>query len=250
MFPDSKVSVESFAQHCNGQMIPLNKSLSYFSVIPLEDSDLQRLIYDPASAAPPKLLDILPNLRIVVVAYLEKPAKPQEKGGPLVAFRPPAKGRRLYSTVVDRDGGTFVFLAIKDEDIADYHDTLYYELASLLAKRAGKEVVEPYAEVLREELSAEARGEIDTSGWKLKEQILTRQNDASRNTKLFRSYCQQSLTDTLALYLHGLCCDIDVEAGPKQLPSRLIRRRLNLLRELLPPPAGVALFPEELPELA
>jgi hypothetical protein len=55
------------------------------------------------------------------------------------------------------------------------------------------------------------------------------------------------MSDTLVLYLHGLCCDIDVESGPRQLASRFVRRRLERLRDLLPPPAGVALFPEELP---
>jgi len=54
------------------------------------------------------------------------------------------------------------------------------------------------------------------------------------------------LTDTLTLYLHGLCCDIDIEAGPRQLASRPLRKRLVLLREVLPPPKGIALFPEEI----
>jgi hypothetical protein len=51
----------------------------------------------------------------------------------------------------------------------------------------------------------------------------------------------------LSLYLHGLCCDIDVETGPRQLPTRAIRKRLEVMREVLAPPSGVALFPEELP---
>ena len=72
MPPDSKVPVESFARECNGQMIPLSKSLSYFSVIPLEDADLQRFVYDPASTIPPRVASFLPKLRIVVVAYLER----------------------------------------------------------------------------------------------------------------------------------------------------------------------------------
>jgi alkanesulfonate monooxygenase SsuD/methylene tetrahydromethanopterin reductase-like flavin-dependent oxidoreductase (luciferase family) len=59
----------------------------------------------------------------------------------------------------------------------------------------------------------------------------------------------RAMIDTLTLYLHGLCCDLDVEAGPRQLPSRFLRRRLELLQGLFPPPSGIAVFPEELPRV-
>jgi hypothetical protein len=55
------------------------------------------------------------------------------------------------------------------------------------------------------------------------------------------------MIDTLTLYLHGLCCDLDVDAGPRQLPSRFLRRRLELLQGMFPPPAGIAVFPEDIP---
>ena len=74
-----------------------------------------------------------------------------------------------------------------------------------------------------------------------------RHSDTAKNTKSFRAYAREAMIDTLTLYLHGLCCDLDVEAGPRQLASRHLRRRLELLRELFPPPRGVAVFPEELP---
>ena len=57
---------------------------------------------------------------------------------------------------------------------------------------------------------------------------------------------RQSFVDTLTLYLHGICCDIDVDTGPRQLPSRYLRKRLVLLEEVYPPPKGYAVFPEEL----
>jgi hypothetical protein len=50
----------------------------------------------------------------------------------------------------------------------------------------------------------------------------------------------------MTLYLHGLCCDIDVETGPRQIASRYLRRRLRLLSDLFPPPEGFAVFPEDL----
>ena len=50
------------------------------------------------------------------------------------------------------------------------------------------------------------------------------------SAKAFRAYARQSFIDTLTLYLHGICCDIDVDTGPRQLPSRYLRKRLLLLR--------------------
>ena len=72
-----------------------------------------------------------------------------------------------------------------------------------------------------------------------------RQKKFARDSKLFRDYARQALTDTLVLYLHGICCDIDVEAGPRMLPSRHLRKRLDVFYELFPPPQGYAIFPEQ-----
>jgi len=37
-----------------------------------------------------------------------------------------------------------------------------------------------------------------------------------------------------------------VETGPRQMPSRYLRRRLELLIALFPPPEGYAVLPEQL----
>jgi hypothetical protein len=73
-----------------------------------------------------------------------------------------------------------------------------------------------------------------------------RQTNIRKETKLFRDYARQAFEDTLTLYLHGTCCDIDVETGPRQMPSRYLRKRLELLFSLYPPPEGYAVFPEQL----
>lgn len=242
---DSRISAESFAEHCNGQMIPIKGSLSYFSVIPLDDHELQRLIYDPVAVIPPRVSKILPRLRLVITAYLEKAE--DKDGSAVVTFSAPPESRRIFSTVVENGGDTFLFLGVKDEDIADTHDAFYEELAELIVDRGGEDIVEPFYARLRDELKGEIRGELDDKSWKLKEAVLRRQSDPTRKTKLTREYFRQAMADTLTLYLHGLCCDIDVEAGPRQLASRHIRKRLTLLRELLPPPQGIPLFPEEIP---
>jgi len=73
-----------------------------------------------------------------------------------------------------------------------------------------------------------------------------RRSKGAINTKTFRTYSRQSFVDTLTLYLHGICCDIDVDTGPRQLPSRYLRKRLLVLQELFPAPQGYAVFPEQL----
>ena len=77
------------------------------------------------------------------------------------------------------------------------------------------------------------------------QQSLARRGTPGRDTKPFKDYLRASLIDTLTLYLHGICCDIDVETGPRQLATRWLRRRLRLFREKFPPPEGYAVFPEE-----
>ncbi len=99
--------------------------------------------------------------------------------------------------------------------------------------------------MIREELTASVHGEVDDDSWQAKQTLLRRQSNIKRETLLFEEYVRQSFIDTLTLYLHGICCDIDVETGPRQLPSRYLRRRLNILKALYPPPSGYAVFPED-----
>ena len=104
----------------------------------------------------------------------------------------------------------------------------------------------PTTGLLREELNAEVHGEVDERSWHLKQTLLRRPMAARKDGKPFRDYARQSFEDTMTLYLHGLCCDIDVETGPRQLPSRHLRKRLEALKGLFPPPEGHAVFPEDL----
>jgi hypothetical protein len=263
---ETKLSVESFAAQCGGQMVPLSNSISYFAALPLNDDELRRLLFDPVAAVPPSVSGTIPQLRIVLVPYLEKAGAKENTDGTsgaqdnsgrakngtrlleLVAFERPAQNRRLLSAVTEHDGESYLFLGVKDEEVADYHYTFYVNIAELIARRSDSPALERFSELLRSELQSDTHGEIDEKSWRMKEQLIRRQSDLGRDTKLRQSYFRQALEDTLTLYLHGLCCDIDVDSGPRQLASRHIRRRLELLRELWPPPAGFALFPEELTE--
>jgi hypothetical protein len=102
-----------------------------------------------------------------------------------------------------------------------------------------------YVELLRDEIKAGAHGEVDEESWRLKLDLNAGDSTAAKMPRRFISYIKQSFIDTLTLYLHGICCDIDVDPGPRQLASNLIRKRLRYFRGLYPPPEGYAVLPED-----
>jgi hypothetical protein len=134
--------------------------------------------------------------------------------------------------------------ALKDQEVAEYHYRFYHLLATLMGEHWTDSMETVYARLLHEELNADVHGEVDEPSWRMKQAL--RRSKSVRGGKGFRDYARQSFIDTLTLYLHGICCDIDVDTGPRQLPSRYLRRRLLALEELFPPPAGYAVFPEQL----
>ena len=145
--------------------------------------------------------------------------------------------------------GSNLALRLKDQEVAEYHYRFYHLLATLMGEQWSEEAENAYCRVLRDELSADAHGEVDEPSWRLK-QALRRSTESrsggARSGKAFRDYARQSFIDTLTLYLHGICCDIDVDTGPRQLPSRYLRKRLLAMEEIFPPPQGYAVFPEQL----
>ena len=239
----SRLAVEACAEQFQREMVPINSSYSYFVSLPLDDSQVQQYIQEPVAALPPALGGILPPVRVIAAPYLERN---NSKGGDVVTFEKPSENRQIAASSVELGKELFFFLAIKDVDVADYHYTFYNGLASLISYRMKDAQRERFSRLLREELSNEAHGEVEEKSWRLKQQLLRRQTNLLKDTKLQREYIRQAFEDTATLYLHGLCCDIDVEPGPRQLPTRYLRKRLELLRELFPPPDGFALFPEEL----
>ena len=252
--PDlSKLSVGQFAERFRGEMIPLSNTFSYFCAsVPLTEEDVKEYLEEPIAALPPAILALLPKVSIMLVPYLEK-ADGKEKGTArrdefVVTERPP-DGRLAWATQVRLDGKDkqkeeFLVFALKDQDVSEYHYRLYHVLATLAADHASDEALAQYSALLREELNARVHGEVDEESWHLKQGLMRRDGNIRKETKAFREYVRQSLVDTLTLYLHGICCDIDVETGPRQLPSRYLRKRLNLLFSLYPPPEGFAVFPE------
>jgi len=229
-------------------MIPLSSTFSYFcAAAPLSEDDLKEYLEEPVAALPPAVAAALPKVSILLVPYLERGngnGKAKSEAGEYVSTEKPPEGRISTSTQLQLGGETVLAFALKGQEVAEYHYRFYHLLAAVLGAQWNEATESRYSRLLREELNADVHGEVDEASWRLK-QVLRRSKGAI-NTKTFRTYSRQSFVDTLTLYLHGICCDIDVDTGPRQLPSRYLRKRLLVLQELFPAPQGYAVFPEQL----
>ncbi|MCU1239054.1 MAG: hypothetical protein JWP63_7021 [Candidatus Solibacter sp.] len=239
----AKLTVAELAKRFKGEMTPVTSRFFYFCTVPIADEDLKQYLNDPIAAISPAIIAVLPRMGIILTPYVEKG---NGKGGDSATHERPLESRQLPGSRVDLDGMTVLVLGVKDIEVADYHYQFYNALSAVVADRLSQGVQERFHRTIREELSAEVHGEVDEKSWHLKQALLRRQTNVRKETKLFRDYARQAFEDTLTLYLHGTCCDIDVETGPRQMPSRYLRRRLELLISLYPPPEGYAVLPEQL----
>jgi hypothetical protein len=245
--PPERIGVQDFGTRCREAMIPVSSKFSYFPASPMGEEDVREYVEEPVAALPASICAALEPVCIGLVPFLEK-RNGKEKNGPVtdyVTFDRPAETRQLPSIRTASSGQVTLLFGIKDRPVADYHYHFYHEVAELAADRLGEDPLSQFHGLLREELRSRVHGEVDQEGWHLKEALMRRQVNLRKETKLFRDYARQALVDTLTLYLHGICCDIDVEPGPRQLPSRYLRKRLTLLESLYPPPDGYAVFPEQ-----
>jgi hypothetical protein len=251
-----RVKLGQFAGMFRSEMIPLSARAGYFCAAPtLTEDDLHEYLTEPISALPPAVSSQLPRLEIFLVPYLERGSEATGKvktsaPEPVVAADKPTDENSLSSGFVVTESEAVIAFAVKDTEVADYHYRFYRTIAELVAGRSGEHVPADYIGLVAEELARNANGEVDEEAWRAKSALTARDRDVahpSKHSKRFRAYLRQSFIDTLTLYLHGICCDIDVETGPRQLASFLLRKRLRLLRILFPPPEGYAVLPEDIP---
>jgi hypothetical protein len=238
----SKLSVEELAARFRGDLIPITSKFSYFSTVPIAEEDLRQYLNDPIAAISPAIVAALPKIGVMLAPYLEK----GNGKGDWITFERPNEARQIAAARIAAGDMAVVAMGVKEIEVADFHYQFYNSLAGIVAERWPEEIQERFYRTIREELSAEVNGEVDEKSWHLKQALLRRQTNVRKETKLFREYARQAFEDTLTLYLHGTCCDIDVETGPRQMASRYLRRRLELLMSLYPPPEGYAVLPEQL----
>jgi len=258
----SRVAVGQFAERFRAEVIPLSNTFGYFCAsLPMSEEVLKEYLEEPVAALPTNIASMLPRISILLVPYLERSAdkpstKTKSKGNPIssraaekvgefVVDERPEEGKQSWASEVRFENETVLVFAFKEQDVAEYHYRLYRRLATLIADNLPSEPWDGYKANLREELNNAVHGEVDEESWQAKQALLRRQTGVKRDTRLFEEYARQSFIDTLTLYLHGICCDIDVETGPRQLPSRHLRKRLTFFKAMYPPPDGYAVFPED-----
>jgi hypothetical protein len=236
-------SIDDLARRIRPELIEIDKQFSWHPMTPIAEEDQRQYLSDPIESLPLSVRNLLPKVAIVLAPYLEKGSG---RAATMVTEVKPPEARLILSARVEHEDLATLFFTVRDEQIADYHYFFYAEIASIVSHRWPDKVSEGWHRMLREELTGEMHGEVDERSWRLKQALLRRPTNARRDGKPFRDYARQSFEDTMTLYLHGICCDIDVDTGPRQLPSRSLRKRLVLLKGLFPPPAGRGVFPEDL----
>ncbi len=242
-----KLSVSQFAERHRGDMIPLGTTFSYFcAATPWGAEDLRDYLEEPINALPLAISSQLPMVSILLVPYISK-SKPND----IVSMEKPPDDKLAFTTQVKVGKGTVLAFGLKGQEVAEYHYRFYNQIATLVADRTVKPStteldLPPFVALIREELLGNMHGEVDEESWRAKQQIVRRAGKVRTDGKPFWTYARNSFIDTLTLYLHGICCDIDVDAGPRQLPSRFLRKRLLVLREFFPPPHGFAVLPEDM----
>lgn len=235
-------TIDELARRLKPELKQINKQFSWYPMLPVAEEDQRPYLQDPIESLPPVIRAMLPRIGVVLAPFLEKGAG---RKATAVTEVKPVEAKLALSARVESPGFVTMFFTVKGEQVADYHYFFYDEIAALVSHRLPKKMADAWHGLIREELSSEMHGEVDERSWRLKQALLRRPVNTRRDGKPFREYARQSLEDTMTLYLHGICCDIDVDTGPRQLPSRCLRKRLELLKSLFPPPAGRGVFPED-----
>jgi hypothetical protein len=245
----ARPTLGEFLQRIRKELVPLNHQFCYFLAgTQFTDEDVREYLSEPIAALPPGLAARLPKVCLLLVPFLDRTngKNGSVDTGVVVRFDEPPRNRWSAAATFLTEGEFLVGLSVQNQEVADYHYHLYRALSYLAVTKLAPEELTRYGEVLREELDAHAHGEVDDTSWQLKQALLSKRSHAAKPSKAFEEYANASFVDTMTLYLHGICCDIDVEPGPRQIPSRHLRRRLKLIQSIFPAPSGYAVFPEEL----
>jgi hypothetical protein len=261
----TKLHLGDFANRFYKDATPFGSVFSYYAAaVPLAADDLRDFVDEPIAALPPRVLAGLGKAVLLFVPFLERPgtAVAPARGGKrlpekvefdhrdsLVAMDPPTAANRLpvaYIAPQKSKEPHILAFSIQDVDSSDYHYNFFHAISLLVYLTQPDSVLAGYRTILREELKGRAHGEVDEASWKAKLDLLKKESGVRGESKLFLEYARHSFIDTLTLFLHGICCDIDVEPGPRQIASRHLRKRLQFLQAEYPQPEGFAVFPEEL----
>lgn len=240
---ESSIPVQDFASRFREEMIPLNQQVSYFFVGATPTAnEMREFLEEPVAALPPLITKLMQRTDLLFVPFIEQITAKKTSTDRVTLVRPEKSVTYARTSFPDREA---FFTAFHDRDIGEYHYRFFQFIATLTADLKPEVILKNYLPILREELQANIHGEVDELSWEKKTDLVEKQVSYQGNSKQLKEYARQSFIDTLTLYLHGICCDLDVEPGPRQLASRHLRKRLEFLEKLFPPPPDYSIFPEE-----
>lgn len=242
MSPPEQLPADQLVQRFRDDLIPLTAKIHWFSLVTMAEEDIAVSIREPLESLPPVLAQQLPQLHLFLVPYLRSAGRQADV---IVFDAPDPKDRSESFQIIGPDSASLV-IATEDLSPNAYHYNLFSAIGSLAWEVAPADIRQSWSKSIKDEMRREVHGEIDEISWQRKNEVLSKQSQPVRESKLLRAYLRASFIDTMTLFLHGICCDIDVEPSPRQIPSIEIRRRLELLRGFYPLGEGFALFPEEL----
>lgn len=241
-----RLTVKAFAERFRKEMVPLSGKISFYSAgLRLNEEDEKELIYDPVRSLPPMVRELLPDMSIVLVPHLEGQGEVTVVMNPASNEAKPDAENRVWLSETQIDGNIVLTFAVQGCDSGDYHYRFFQTIAAKLVERSDAGLWQGFETLLRDELKRRVHGEIDEGSWHAKDELLAAVNTPWKDSKRFRAYTRAALIDTLTMYMHGLCCDIDVEPGPRQIQSREMRKRLTWMYENLGAPEGYVIFPEQ-----
>ena len=245
-----RVRPSELAEKIGPSGVAINKFKYYVTGMQLAEDDEKEYLHEPIGALPPAVVALLPELYLALVPYLEHQNGKNGGGEDAILLDFPSERNAVSSLRYHaKTGPEMLAFAIRDQEMADYHYHFYRSIAEIVLDNLPSDAESSFANLLKEEVNSSVHGEVDDKSWHLKQELTRKQKRVRPATKGFVAYARASFVDTMTLYLHGICCDIDVETGPRQLPSRYLRKRLQLLQGLFPPPQGYAVFPEDVREL-
>ena len=242
---DSFPNLEALALELSPHLIRYNDQFSYvFAGVKLHEEDLKDFLEEPITALPPKALELIAPVQLYFVPYLEKSDVEKGKSAILkVVTKRPPEGAYGFAAGFSREPGHALFLAAQESNLNDYHYYFFRSIAAMVTERMPPMFQDAYIDLLNDEIRQQVHGEMDEASWRMKQDYLEANGGKKKPGKGFFEYARQSMIDTMTLYLHGICCDIDVEPGPRQLASRSIRKRLEFLQEVCAPPEGRRALP-------